>query len=67
MEAHSNERMLLGPSDGKLIAESLMIAEVEVEIARAVHQVQKSLTAQEELREEASDLDSTVKKTRATR
>ena len=48
----SLERILLSKSSGRLIAESLEIPELAVEIERAVGQVEKSLEAEELERQE---------------
>ena len=50
------ERMLLHKSNGKRIAEALGIPELDVELDRAVWQVEKALKAEKELRDE-KDLD----------
>lgn len=67
LEIESDERMLLQPHDGKRIAEALEIPEIEVEIERAVTQVQQSLKARRELEEEKEDLDSAVNETKTKR
>ena len=66
-KSRSEETMLLNPNDGKLIAEILTLPEVEVEIERAIRQIDKSLAAEQELKEEARDLDSAVKETKSKR
>ena len=67
LEIQSDEKMLLHPNDGKRIAEILELPEIEVEIERAVIQVQQSLRARQELKEEKRDLDSAVEETRTKR
>lgn len=49
--------MLLHKSDGKRIAEALGIPELDVELDRAVWQVEKALKAEKELRDEKKDLE----------
>lgn len=66
-EIQSDEKTLLHPNDGKRVAETLELPEIEVEIDRAVLQVQQSLKARQELKEEKRDLDSAVKETRSKR
>jgi hypothetical protein len=51
------ERMLLHKTDGKRISEALGIPELDVELDRAVWQVEKALKAAKELREEKEELD----------
>lgn len=48
--------MLLSPSDGKLIADCLDVPEMEQEIERAIHQVEKALKAKKRLKEEKQTL-----------
>jgi len=50
------ERMVLHKSDGKRIAEALEIPELDVELDRAVWQVEKSLREKHELKQEQRDL-----------
>jgi hypothetical protein len=51
------EEMVLHKSDGTRIAEALEIPELDVELDRAVWQVEKALRAAKELREEKRDMD----------
>lgn len=51
------ERMLLSLEDGRVIAESIGVPEIEVEITRAVQQVQQTLKAQKDLQDERKHLD----------
>lgn len=44
--------MLLSPSSGKVIADYLEVPELEAEIERAAWQVEKSLKARQDLKEE---------------
>ncbi|KAL9013801.1 MAG: hypothetical protein Q9173_001529 [Seirophora scorigena] len=53
-----DERMLLTPSSGRLIADMVDVPELEEHIHRAVKQVVKSLKAKEELHQEKGELDS---------
>lgn len=55
------ERMLLIPSNGKLIADMVEVPELDEHIHRAVKQVEKSLSAKRELNEEKEELDSVNK------
>lgn len=55
------EKLLLSQSSGQLIAEYLEIPELAAEIQRAVWQVERSLKAQRDLREEKNDLESANK------
>ncbi len=55
------ERILLSKRNGKLFAEVLEIPELETELSRAVWQVEKSLSAAEELIEEKSEIESATK------
>ncbi|MCJ1404290.1 hypothetical protein MMC11_007515 [Xylographa trunciseda] len=59
--ADSDEEMLLMTGSGKLLADTLQLRELEVEVERAVEQVQKSLTAASELRAEKAKLESASK------
>ncbi|KAL9597562.1 MAG: hypothetical protein Q9219_005064 [cf. Caloplaca sp. 3 TL-2023] len=52
------ERMLLTQSNGKLIADLMELPELEEHVQRAVKQVEKTLSARQELREEKEELDS---------
>jgi hypothetical protein len=51
------ETMVLHRSDGKRISEALEMPELDVELDRAVWQVEKALTAKKELKEEKAELD----------
>ncbi|KAL2061103.1 hypothetical protein VTL71DRAFT_9155 [Oculimacula yallundae] len=51
------ERMVLHKSNGKRIAEALDIPELEVELDRAVWQVEKALREKHDLKEEQRDLE----------
>ena len=57
----SRERMLLSRKNGKLFAETLEVPELEPELARAVWQVEKALSAQEELQEEKREIESATR------
>lgn len=50
------ETMLLHKSDGKRISEALGIPELDIELDRAVWQVEKALKAEKELRDEKQEL-----------
>lgn len=52
------ETMVLSKIDGKQIAEALKIPELEVELERAVWQVEKALKAEQELKDEKKKLNS---------
>ncbi|KAF4635054.1 hypothetical protein G7Y89_g3048 [Cudoniella acicularis] len=54
----AKEQMVLHKSNGKRIADALQIPELDIELDRAVWQVEKALKAEEELREEKEKLDS---------
>ena len=55
--ADAEEGMLLRKSDGKRIAEALKVPELEMELDRAVWQVEKALRAEKEFKEEKTELD----------
>ncbi len=55
------EKLLLTQSSGQLIADCVEIPELAAEIQRAVWQVERSLKAQQELRDEKNDLESANK------
>ena len=57
----SRERMLLSRTNGKLFAEVLEVPELEPELARAVWQVERALSAQEELQQEKAEIESATK------
>lgn len=59
--AEAQERILLSKRDGKLIAGILEVPELEAELARAVWQVERSLRAEEELKEEKGEIESATK------
>ena len=67
IKIQSDEKMLLRPNDGKRLAETLELPEIEVEVDRAVIQVQQALKARQELSKEKRDLDSAVEETRTKR
>ena len=52
-----NEALLLGRWNSKLIAKALEIPELEVELDRAIWQVENALKGQQELKEEKEELD----------
>ena len=54
--------MLLSPSDGRVIAETLEVPELEQDVERAIHQVSAQLTRNKDVYEEKHTLDSTAKK-----
>jgi hypothetical protein len=58
-QTHGGEEdvMVLQRWNGKLIAERFGLPEMEVEIERAVEQVEASIKAQDELREEKTELE----------
>ena len=58
------EELLLSHGSGQLIADYVGIPELEAEIQRAVWQVERSLKAQRDLREEKIDLESANKTNR---
>jgi len=57
-----DEEMVLHKSDGKRIAEALDIPELDVELDRAVWQVEKSIQAAKELKEDKRKLDMATSK-----
>ncbi|MCJ1286295.1 hypothetical protein MMC26_005640 [Xylographa opegraphella] len=57
----SAEEMLLTPGSGKLLADALQLHELEAEIERAVAQVQQSLAAETEQREQKAKLDTAAR------
>ncbi|KAI4145404.1 MAG: hypothetical protein L6R39_003808 [Caloplaca ligustica] len=61
------ERMLLTSSSGRLIADMVEVPELEEQIHRAVKQVEKSLRAEREYKEEKQELDSVNKQTETRR
>lgn len=56
----TQDSMLLKSWNGKLLAEQFELPEMEVEIERAVEQVEKSIQAAAELKEEKTNLDEAV-------
>lgn len=54
--------MLLSPSDGKIIAETLEVPELEQEVERAIHQVSSQLRKNKIVHEDKPALDSAAKK-----
>ena len=58
-----NEALLLGRWNSKLIAKALEIPELEVELDRAIWQVETALKYQRELKEEKEKLDKATSKT----
>lgn len=54
--------MLLSPSDGRIIAETLEVPELEQEVERAIHQVSAQLRRNKDVNEEKHALDSAAKK-----
>ena len=55
------ERMLLSKSSGQLLAGYIGVPELAVEVERAVWQVEKTLKARQELREEKAKLDAATR------
>ena len=55
--------MLLQGWNGKLIAERFELPEMEVEVERAVEQVEKSIKAKEELLEEKQEIEAATRAT----
>ncbi|KUJ16832.1 uncharacterized protein LY89DRAFT_782092 [Mollisia scopiformis] len=58
------EEMVLHKSDGTRIAEALKIPELDIELDRAVWQVEKAIQAAKELKEEKKDMDAATSKPR---
>lgn len=58
---HLPEEMLLSKDDGALIASCLEVPELGPEVERAVWQVERSIKAQAELKEEKAELESAKK------
>lgn len=56
------EEMVLHKSDGTRIAKALDLPELDIELDRAVWQVQKAIQAAKDLKEEKRDLDDAAKK-----
>lgn len=61
---NDTETMLLSASSGRLIADSLEVPELEQEIERAIHQVEGTLKAKRELKEEKRAIDSATEQPR---
>ena len=59
-----SEQMLLSQGIGALIASTLHVQELEVEIERAIRQTQKSIAARQELEEEAEELERNAERDR---
>ena len=57
--------MLLQGWNGKLIAERFSLPEMEVEVERAVQQVEKSIKAKEELLEEKQEIEAATRATKS--
>lgn len=57
--------MLLQGWNGKLIAERFELPEMEVEVERAVEQVEKGIKAKEELLEEKQEIEAAARASRA--
>ncbi|KAL9094233.1 MAG: hypothetical protein Q9165_003373 [Trypethelium subeluteriae] len=57
--------MLLQGWNGKLIAERFKLPEMEVEVERAVEQVEKGIKAKEELMEEKQEIEAATRSTKA--
>lgn len=58
------ERMVLHMSNGSRIAEGLNIPELNIELDRAVWQVEKALEKEKALQEEKKDLDASTSETK---
>ena len=56
-----DEEMILQPGAGRMLADALQVHELEVEVERAVAQVQKSLAAEAELKDEKEKLEAAAK------
>ena len=61
------EKMLLTPSNGRLVSELMDVPELDEQVQRAVKQVEKALRAEKELQEEKQDLDNINKGAKARR
>jgi hypothetical protein len=57
LDSKQEEKMVLHKSDGKRISEALGIPELDLELDRAVWQVEKALKAEMELKDEKKNLD----------
>ncbi|TAQ91056.1 hypothetical protein B7494_g583 [Chlorociboria aeruginascens] len=58
---NEDETMVLNKANSKVIADALRLPEIEVELDRAVWQVEQALKAKDELRDEKTELDSAKK------
>lgn len=56
-----DEEMVLSQSSARLIADTLEVPELEIEIERAVAQVERSLAARRELAEEKRKIESATR------
>ncbi|KAL8926249.1 MAG: hypothetical protein Q9172_001891 [Xanthocarpia lactea] len=54
---NSIEKMLLTPSNGRLVSELMDVPELDEHVQRAVKQIEKALRVENELQEEKQDLD----------
>ena len=54
--SREDDALILHKSDGKRIAQALEMPELDIELDRAVWQVERALTAEKELRKEKADL-----------
>lgn len=54
--------MLLSPSDGRIIAETLEVPELEQELERAIHQVATQLRRNQDVSEKKHALNPAAKK-----
>ena len=63
----ADEQMILHKADGKRIATTLGISELDVELDRAVWQVEKDISAKKELEEEAAELQKSDKENKEKR
>ena len=59
----NEEKMVLGKSSGKLIADYLEVPELAEEIKRAVWQVERSLKGKQEYQEEKQEIEAATQKT----
>ncbi|KAL8910641.1 MAG: hypothetical protein Q9171_004096 [Xanthocarpia ochracea] len=61
------EKMLLTPSNGRLVSELMDVPELDEQVQRAVKQVEKALRVEKEFQEEKQDLDKINKGAKARR
>lgn len=61
-ESEEEPIMLLSPSDGRIIAETLEVPELEQELERAIHQVSAQLRRNKDVSEKKHALDPAAKK-----